>query len=71
MKKNFLFEGIDCLDCSKEVESAINKINGVKKAKINFFTQKITIETENDIDDTLINEIKKTGKKIESGFNIK
>ena len=46
MKKKFRVEGVDCADCAAKMEEGIKKIDGVKSAKINFLTEKLTIEAD-------------------------
>lgn len=53
MKKVYSIE-VDCANCASKMENAINKIDGVTKATVNFMTQKLTLEVEDSKD---INEI--------------
>ena len=48
MKKVYRLEGLDCADCAAKLERAVGKLEGVKKAGINFITQKFTVEAEED-----------------------
>ena len=41
MKKKFILKGLDCADCAAKMERAINKLDGVKEATVNFMTQKL------------------------------
>lgn len=70
MKKKFNCE-IDCAACAAKVENAIKKVEGVSDAKVNFLTQKFTLETEDgtDFDDVLKRAIK-AGKHVESEFEV-
>ena len=43
MKKNYKIE-VDCANCANLMEEAANKIDGVKKAAINFMTLKMQVE---------------------------
>ncbi len=65
MKKNFRLEGLDCADCASKMETAICKLDGVKTASVNFFTQKLIIEAEEDKMDSIIKASKKIIRKIE------
>ena len=47
MKRTFKFE-IDCANCAAKVESAINKIDGVNQARVNFMTKKLILDAEDD-----------------------
>ncbi len=69
MKKKFKCE-IDCANCAAKVEEAIRKMEGVKDVKVNFLTQKMTFEADDDRFDELLREAVKTGKKIEPDFSV-
>ena len=44
MRKVFKLDEIDCAVCAGKLEDAIKKLDGVQDAKINFLTQKLTLE---------------------------
>lgn len=48
MKKVYRLENLDCAHCAAKMETAISKLNGVKKASVSFLTQKLTIEVEDE-----------------------
>ena len=56
MKKKFAIEGIDCANCAAKMEDAINKIEGINSATINFFAEKITIDADDANFDALVDE---------------
>lgn len=66
MKKKFNVTDVDCADCARKMEEAINKIDGVTSAKLNFLTEKLTIEADdskfNDIVDLAEAEMRKVDK---------
>lgn len=66
MKKRFILEGIECANCAAKMENAINKLDGVKEATVNFMTQKLVIEGEDEKMPTIIEEAEKVVKDIES-----
>ena len=70
MKKVFKIE-VDCANCAAKVEKAISKIEGVKEVNINFMTQKMLFEAEDEKFDELLKLAIKTGKKVEPGFEVK
>lgn len=45
MKKSFKIE-VDCANCANKMEEAANHTKGVKKAIVNFMTQKMIVEFE-------------------------
>ena len=70
MKKVFKIE-VDCANCATKVEKAISKIEGVKEVNINFMTQKMLFDAEDEKFDELLKLAIKTGKKIEPDFEVK
>ena len=65
MKKKFILEELDCADCAAKIEHAVNKLDGVKEATVNFMTQKLVIEGEDEKMPTIVQEAEKIVKKIE------
>ena len=45
MKFKFNVTGLDCPNCAAKLADIIAKQDGIESAKINFLTEKITIET--------------------------
>jgi copper chaperone CopZ len=70
MKKVFKLTDLDCANCAKKMEDAINKIDGVKKASVNFMMQKLTLEAEDDKFDAVLKEAVKVCKKVEPDCEI-
>ena len=71
MKKTFRLEGLDCANCAAKIEKAINELDGVKEATVNFMTTKLVIEGDDDKMPTIIAEAEKVVKKIEPDTVIK
>ncbi|HHU33019.1 MAG: cation transporter [Zhaonellaceae bacterium] len=71
MKKKFLLRGLGCANCAAKMEEAINKIEGVKEATVNFLTQKLTIVGEDERISSIVEEAEKIIKKIEPQVVIK
>ncbi|MBP3870331.1 MAG: cation transporter [Faecalicoccus sp.] len=69
MKKTFKIE-VDCANCAAKVEDAVNKIDGVEKAVVNFMTQKMTIEAPEDMMAEIVKKAEKAGKKVDDDFEI-
>lgn len=69
MKKKFKCE-IDCANCAAKVEGAINKLDGVEEARVNFMAQKFTLVADDDRFDEILEAAIKTGKKIEPDFTV-
>ena len=55
MRKVFKLDEIDCANCAQKLEDAINRVEGVEQARVNFMTQKLTLTTSDDanFDDVL------------------
>lgn len=70
MKKTYNVE-VDCAQCANEVERAVNNMDEIKSAQINFMLGKMTIEYDDNLDEKkLIKKVIKTGKKEEPDFEI-
>ena len=65
MKKVFKIEGLDCAHCAAEVERGISKIEGVINAKVNFLTEKMIIELNEEDFDKIVKEAVKVCKDVE------
>lgn len=65
MKKKFILEGLDCANCAAKMERAINELDGVKEATVNFMTTKLVIEGEDEKMPEIIQAAEKIVKKIE------
>lgn len=71
MKKKFILEGLGCANCAAKMETAINKLNGVKEATVNFMTQRLVIEGDDDLMPEIIKEAEKIIRKIEPDTRMK
>jgi len=61
VKETYPVIGISCASCVKKIEDVLNKTDGVIGANINFATEKLTIEYDNDrLDIKKIEEIVKS-----------
>ena len=62
MRKVFKLDEIDCAVCAGKLEDAIKKLDGVQDAKINFLTQKLTLQAADDFDAVLDAVVKLTAE---------
>ena len=46
MKVKYRVEGLDCPNCAARLEGMLGDAEGITSAKINFLTEKITVESE-------------------------
>ena len=67
MKKVIKIE-VDCAVCANKIEAAVKKVNGVNSVTVNFMTQKMVIDINDDIFDEVMKEVIKTAKKVEPDF---
>ncbi len=70
MKKVFKIEELDCAHCAAKIEAEIKKIDGVISATVNFLSQKLTIETEEDLFESVLEKAEKVCRKIEPDCRI-
>lgn len=71
MKKRFIIEGLDCASCASKMEVAINKLDGVKEVSVNFMTQRLVIEADEDKMSSIIEEAEKIISRIEPYSKLK
>ena len=71
MKKKFVLEGLGCANCASKIETAINKLDDVKEATVNFMTQKMVIEADEDKMPIIITEAERIVKRIEPDTRMK
>ena len=65
MKKAFKSRELDCAHCAQEIEEAASKVAGVNKVRVNFLSERMTLDAEDDKFDAVLEEIKKIVKTIE------
>ena len=62
---------VDCVNCAALMEEGVQKLDGIIDVSVNFMTQKMVVEFENDYEEkTIIREINKVCRKIEPEFFI-
>ena len=70
MKKTYKIE-VDCANCANLMEDAAKKTAGVKTATVNFMTQKMKVEFEDNADTAqIMKELKAACRKIEPDCEI-
>ena len=65
MKKAFKIRELDCAHCAQEIEEAASKVAGVNKVRVNFLSERMTLDAEDSRFDAVLDEIKKIVKTIE------
>ncbi len=70
MKKTYAIE-VDCAACANKMESAAKKTSGVKDCTVNFMTQKMIVEFEENADvKDVMESVRKNCKKVESDSEV-
>ena len=69
MKKVYKIE-VDCANCANKIQDAVSKVDGVKSVTVNFMTQKMIIEIDDDRFEEVFKVVVKTAKKVEPDFEV-
>ena len=64
MKKTYKIE-VDCANCANLMEDAARKTSGVNSAVVNFMTQKMTIDADENRFDEIMKEVVAVCRKVE------
>ena len=67
MKKKFNMKNLGCANCAQKMEDAINKVDGVESATVNFMMQKLTLVAEKDQMPRILKEAQEIANRIEPG----
>jgi copper chaperone CopZ len=71
MKTIYLLEGLSCAHCANKIETAICKLEGVTSATVNFVTQRLTLEFDEDHQSEVIANSERIVKKTEPDVKLK
>ena len=69
MKKVFKIE-VDCAVCANKIQDGVSKISGVNSVTVNFMTQKMVLDIDDDKFDEVYKQVIKAAKKIEPDFEV-
>ena len=69
MKYKFTITGLDCPNCAAKLADLMAKIEGVESAKINFLTEKLTVESSL-AEDKLYDALSAAAKKFDKAVKI-
>ena len=69
MKFKYEITGLDCPNCAMKLAQNMEKCDGISTAKINFLTEKLTVESELS-EAELLKILNKCAKDFESGIKI-
>lgn len=61
MTYTYKLKNLDCPNCAKKLEKAMQRVSGIKSANVVFMTQKLIVETDlaQDPYETLVAEAKR------------
>ncbi|MDO4182796.1 MAG: heavy-metal-associated domain-containing protein [Coriobacteriia bacterium] len=65
MRKVYKLEDLCCANCAAQIEDKIARLDGVQHARVNFLTQKFTLEAEDAQFDAVFAESVSIFNKIE------
>ncbi|SCJ88956.1 Cadmium%2C zinc and cobalt-transporting ATPase [uncultured Eubacterium sp.] len=71
MKKTIKLIDLDCAHCAAKIENAVKKLDGVDDANVNFMSQKMILEADDEYFDQVLAEAVKIVKKIEPDVTVK
>lgn len=54
MKKTYKLTDLDCANCAAKIERAINKLDGVETATVNFLALKLILELKEGADENAV-----------------
>ena len=69
MKFKYSIKGIDCPNCASKLSGMMAKLEGVESAKINFLTEKLTVESDTE-ESVLLPALKRCAKAFSSDIEI-
>lgn len=70
MKFKYTIEGVDCPNCAAKLAAMMEKLDGVDSAKINFLSEKLTVESS--LEETeLLASLRKCAKAFDSDITVK
>lgn len=70
MKKTYKLSDLDCANCAAKMERKIAKIEGVTGVSVNFMTQRLTVEADENRFDEIMQEAVRVCRKVEPDCKI-
>ncbi len=70
MKKTFNLENLDCANCAAKMEASILKIDGVIACSVNFFAQKMMLEADDAVFDSVLKKAVKAIHKVDGDCDV-
>ncbi len=69
MKKVYKIE-VDCAVCAGKIQDAVAKVEGVNSCTVNFMTQKMVIDINDEKFDEVFKQAVKVAKRVEPDFEV-
>lgn len=69
MKLKYTITGLDCPNCAAKLAGQMSDIEGIESAKINFLTEKLTVETSLE-ESAAFDLLSKKARDFEKGIKI-
>ncbi len=70
MTKVFRLKDLDCANCAAKMEHCLSKIDAINHVSVNFMTQKMVIDANENEFESVMQEVVKVCKKIEPDCKI-
>lgn len=70
MTKTFKLQDLECASCAAKMEDALNKMEGVTEARVNFMRQSLTLEAPDECFETALAQAEKRMRKVEPDVRI-
>ena len=70
MKSRFKIIGIDCANCAAELERALQKVEGIESANINFMSERMELEYDESQKEEILKKVNKVIKREEPDVKI-
>ena len=69
MKRVYKIE-VDCALCASKIQEAIKKVDGVNFCTVNYMTQKMILDIDDDKYEEVYKKAIKVAKRVESDFEV-
>ena len=71
MKKTYKLIDLECANCAAKMQAAIEKLDGVHSASVNFMTQNLTLDADDERFEEILKKAADCIKKVEPDCKIK
>ncbi len=65
MEQVYHLDGLDCAACAQKLEDALNRLDCLTAARVQFLTGKLTLEYDDDAEREVLRQVKKTCRRVE------